>query len=66
MGREKEREGRERERQRSIQIQLFPLQFAYLENLITEPSLEIANVMFSMCKGTLLMVAVLYSSLRLS
>jgi carboxypeptidase C (cathepsin A) len=53
--RERERDGgreggREGERART---QSFPLQFAYMEKLINEPSLEIANVMFSMCKGIL-------------
>ena len=61
---ERERRGRWRERVRGRQIQLFLLQFAKLENLITEPSFEIANIMFTMCKGTLLMIAAV-QSLRL-
>ena len=60
---ESEGRGRWRERVGGRQIQLLPLQFANLENLITEPTFEIANVMFTMCKGTLLMIAV--QSLRL-
>ena len=54
---------RERERAGGDRFNSSPLQFAKLENLITEPSFEIANIMFTMCKGTLLMIAV--QSLRL-
>ena len=47
------REGETKRQRESFSFNLFSLQYAYMNKLINKSSLEIANVMYSVCKGIL-------------